>query len=158
MKLTARPAPSTAPEPETTYERYMDEPSRGNRSLEQRLRMLEREIERLNRELERLREQIEAVDEELVALIGRRLDLVLEVGRIKEALGLPVMDPPREAKVVRRVAAMARRKGVDEELTRDVVWRIIASARDAQAGRTSWGPGPPDAELDEDEREEAPRR
>ena len=92
--------------------------------------------------LSELRGRIEALDEALVDLIGRRRDLVVEVGRIKESLGLPVLDPPREARVVRRVAEIARKKGVDEELTRDVVWRIIASARDAQSGRTSWGPSP----------------
>ena len=93
-------------------------------------------------ELDELRHRIEALDEELVTLIGKRRDLVLQVGRLKDSLGLPVLDPPREARVVRRVAEIARRKGVDEELTRDVVWRIIASARDAQTGRTSWGPPP----------------
>jgi chorismate mutase len=53
-----------------------------------------------------------------------------------------VLDPQQEAKVVRRAAELAREHGVDEELTRDVIWRIIAAARDAQAGRTRWGPPP----------------
>ena len=79
--------------------------------------------------LEELRVKIRAVDRELVALIGRRKDLVIEIGEAKEALGLPVLDPPQEAKVVRRAAELARELGVDEELTRDVIWRIIASAR-----------------------------
>ena len=95
--------------------------------------------------LEELRTQIEAVDRELVTLIGKRRDLVLEVGRAKEALGRPVLDPPQEAKVVRRAAEIARELGIDEELTRDVVWRIIAAARDAQEGRTRWGPVQEDA-------------
>jgi chorismate mutase len=97
--------------------------------------------------LEELRAQIEELDRELVRLIGKRRDLVIEVGRAKETLGRPVLDPPQEAKVVRRAAEIARDLGVDEELTRDVVWRIIAAARDAQEGRTRWGPaeeaGPP---------------
>lgn len=67
---------------------------------------------------------------------------MLEIGRAKERLGLPVLDPPQEAKVVRRAAAIARELGVDEEMTRDVIWRIIAAARDAQEGRTRWGPPP----------------
>jgi chorismate mutase len=92
--------------------------------------------------LEALRVKIRAVDRELVSLIGRRRDLVIEIGAAKEALGLPVLDPPQEAKVVRRAAELARELGVDEELTRDVIWRIIASARDAQEGRTQWGPPP----------------
>jgi chorismate mutase len=92
--------------------------------------------------LERLRGEIRALDEELIALVGRRRDLVLEVGEAKAELGQPVLDPSQEAKVVRRAAELARELGVDEELTRDVVWRIIASARDAQEGQTRWGPPP----------------
>ena len=90
--------------------------------------------------LEELRVKIRAVDRELVSLIGRRKDLVMEIGAAKEALGLPVLDPPQEAKVVRRAAELARELEVDEELTRDVIWRIIASARDTQEGQTRWGP------------------
>jgi len=96
-----------------------------------------------NDRMEELRSQIEAVDRELVQLIGRRHDLVLEIGKAKQALGLPVLDPPQEAKVVRRAATIAREIGVDEELTRDVIWRIIAGARAAQEGRTTWGPPGP---------------
>ena len=84
--------------------------------------------------LEELRQRILTVDEELVELVGERKALVLEIGRIKEELGLPVLDPAREAAVVRRAAALAREKGVDEEMIRDVIWRIMASAREEQEG------------------------
>ena len=90
--------------------------------------------------LEELRTQIEQVDRELVRLIGRRRDLVREVGKAKVALGRPVLDPPQEARVVRRAAEIARELGIDEEVTRDVIWRIIAAARDVQEGQTRWGP------------------
>jgi chorismate mutase len=78
--------------------------------------------------LEELRARIRALDRELVALIGRRRD--------------------QEARVVRRAAEIARELGVDEELTRDVIWRIIASARDVQEGRSRWGPPLPTDEPD----------
>jgi chorismate mutase len=90
--------------------------------------------------LDALRDQIRSLDEQLVTLVGRRRTLALEIGAQKKALGLPVMDPSQEARVVRRAAEIARELHVDEELTRDVIWRIIASARDAQEGRTRWGP------------------
>jgi len=86
-------------------------------------------------ELERLRERISDVDDRLIRTIGERRDLVIQVGRMKEILGLPVLDPGREATVVRTAAARARELGVDEEMTRDVIWRIIASARSTQEGR-----------------------
>ena len=100
-----------------------------------------------------LRDRIIALDREIVQVIGERRDLVLEVGRIKESLGLPVVDPAREAKVVRRAAAIARELGVDEELTRDVIWRIIASARELQEGQKGWGPPQPPDWSEEDARE-----
>lgn len=90
--------------------------------------------------LDELRQRIEALDAELVRLIGERRALVIEIGQVKAALGLPVLDPTREAAVVRRVAALARDAGGDEEMMRDVIWRIIASARDEQDGRSRWGP------------------
>jgi chorismate mutase len=95
--------------------------------------------------LDRLRTRIREVDRELVRLVGERRGLVRRIGAVKESLGIPVLDPSQEARVVRRAAELAREEGVDEELVRDVIWRIMASARDEQEGRTRWGPPlPPD--------------
>ena len=92
--------------------------------------------------LEEIRARILDVDEALVRLAGERLDLVLEVGRLKSELGRPVLDPAREAAVVRRAAEHARDAGVDPELVRDLIWRIVDAARQVQEERTSWGPPP----------------
>jgi chorismate mutase/prephenate dehydrogenase len=85
--------------------------------------------------LDELRRRILELDEALVELVRERKALVLEIGQTKSEMGLPVLDPAREAAVVRRAAALAREKGVDEELVRDVIWRIMASAREEQEGR-----------------------
>lgn len=84
------------------------------------------------RHLKELRARIAELDADLVRLIGERRRLAVEIGAVKSALGLPLLDPQREAEVVRHAAAIARELGVDEEMTRDVLWRIIASARQAQ--------------------------
>ena len=84
------------------------------------------------RRLERLRDEILDCDRELVRILGRRRDLVREIGRLKAALGVPVTDPQREAAVVRRAAELARASGLDEELVRDLIWKIMASSRDQQ--------------------------
>jgi len=91
-------------------------------------------------DLERLRARLVEIDEELVRLVGERLASVLAIGRYKAEKGLPVLDPGQEAKVIRRAAQMAREASVDEEMVRDIIWRIMAAARDAQEGRTRWGP------------------
>lgn len=85
-----------------------------------------------HRRLQELRRRISEVDDRLIQVIGERRAIAVEIGRLKEGLGLPVMDPGREARVVRDAAARARALGVDEEMTRDVIWRIISSARSTQ--------------------------
>ncbi len=83
-------------------------------------------------ELEALRLQIQELDESLVRLIRERDSLVERVGQLKRQLGLPILDPPREAAVVRKVVEVARREGVDEELVRDLMWRLMAASREIQ--------------------------
>ncbi len=82
--------------------------------------------------LERLREQIMECDRELVEIIRQRVALVREIGAVKESLGVPVTDPPREAQVVRRAAELAREAGLDEELIRNLIWSIMSAARSQQ--------------------------
>ncbi len=88
-------------------------------------------------ELDKLRERIHALDRELVSLVDER-----RRAADRAAQGKARLDPAQEGKVVRRVAEIARELGSDEELVRDVIWRIIASARAEQEGRTHWGPPP----------------
>lgn len=107
--------------------------------------MTSSEDDRLEAELDALRERISRVDDDLIRLIGQRKELAVAIGKVKQRLGLPVMDPAREARVVRKAAERARELGVDEELTRDVIWRIIAAARAQQAERPlGWPEGDPD--------------
>jgi len=98
--------------------------------------------EEVRGELDGLRERISQVDDDLIRLIGERRELVLQISQAKAALGLPVMDPEREARVVRKAAQRARELGVDEEMTRDVIWRIIAAARAEQEDRPLGWPEP----------------
>ena len=92
-------------------------------------------------ELERLRDEILACDRELVRVLARRRDLVREVGALKTRLGRQVTDPRREAVVVRRAATLARSAGVDEELVRNLIWQIMASARKQQSPPAAWREG-----------------
>lgn len=93
--------------------------------------------------LARLRDVMSEVTDRLIELMGERRDLAIEIGKVKEELGLPVLDPAREARIVRQAAARARALGVDPEMARDILWRIIASAREAQGGRRQGWPDPP---------------
>jgi chorismate mutase/prephenate dehydratase len=84
------------------------------------------------RRLEVLREEVEATDDRILALIRKRMDLARAIGSAKEAAGLPVLDPVREARVVRRVATQARALAMPAEEVRSLFWGIIALCRSEQ--------------------------
>ena len=79
-----------------------------------------------------LRDAVLQCDRKLIEILARRRDLVIRIGDLKKRRGLPVTDPQREAAVVRRAAVLARDSGLDEELVRDLIWKVIASARTRQ--------------------------
>ena len=83
-------------------------------------------------ELARCRDEIERLDDALVELLGRRAEVARRVGALKRRAGLPVRDPRREAEVLRRVSERARAHGLPVEDVREIYWRLMALARDAQ--------------------------
>ena len=86
-------------------------------------------------ELEAMRAEIERVDEAIVFLIDERLRLARKIGELKRIVGRGVLDPGREAAVVRRVGELARQRGLDGEAVRDIFWQLIEMARTAQGER-----------------------
>jgi chorismate mutase len=85
-------------------------------------------------ELEVLRTRIDEIDAGLIDLIAARIALARKAVALREAHSLPREDLAREAAVVRRASALARERGVEPELTRDVFWRLLALSR--------WGTDP----------------
>ena len=83
-------------------------------------------------ELTRIRDEIVRVDRAIVELIAERVALAREVGPVKRALGMPTLDPPREAAVVRRASTLARDAGLAEEDVRYVFWHLVGLCRRVQ--------------------------
>ena len=83
-------------------------------------------------ELSRCREEIERIDREIIALLARRLSLGKRTGDLKRDAGLPILDPTREAAVIRRVTEEARGAGLPPEPIREVFWQIVGMSRRAQ--------------------------
>jgi chorismate mutase len=83
-------------------------------------------------ELSAIREEIEQLDRALVDLIARRVRLARRIGVAKRIAGLPTLDPPREAAVVRRAGVLAREAGLDDEDVRYIFWHLIGLSRRMQ--------------------------
>lgn len=56
-------------------------------------------------ELAALRVRIDAVDDDILALLNRRAEIVLQVGRLKQGAGLLPFDAARERRILERLAA-----------------------------------------------------
>lgn len=83
-------------------------------------------------ELDSLRVEIERIDRELIDLIARRVELGRVVGQAKRRQGMAILDPAREAAVVRRAGVLARETGLQDEDVRYIFWHLIGLSRRAQ--------------------------
>jgi chorismate mutase len=83
-------------------------------------------------ELSRCREQIQQIDRDIISLLQRRVELARQTGELKRSSGLPILDPRREAEVIRNAVANARDAGLSEEPIREIFWHILGMSRKAQ--------------------------
>jgi chorismate mutase len=86
-------------------------------------------------DLAQCRDDIERIDREIISLLSRRLVLGKRTGELKRLAGLPILDPTREAAVIRRVTEEARQAGLPPEPIREVFWQIVGMSRRAQEAR-----------------------
>lgn len=81
--------------------------------------------------LDALRRRIDALDEMLVSVLNARAGCALEIGRAKQALGLNLRQPSREAEVLAHVRAVgAQQRGpLNAKALARLFERIIVEAR-----------------------------
>ena len=85
--------------------------------------------------LAELRKRIDRVDESLVAVLAARYRLAEQVGTLKGGSGIAVLDPRREAEIVRRASQAARAEGVPEEGVRQLFWAVLDYCREGVRGQ-----------------------
>lgn len=83
-------------------------------------------------ELMDCRNAIEVVDRRIVALLAQRVALALRAAKAKRSAGLPIVDPSREAEVLRVVLDAAGQEGLPAEPLRDIFHRIVGLSRRVQ--------------------------
>jgi chorismate mutase len=77
------------------------------------------------------RVQIDAIDEQLVELLNRRTRIVEDIGRAKEAAGLPIYEPKREDDVYRNI--LSHNSGpLTSDALRRIYERVIDEMRSLQ--------------------------
>lgn len=66
--------------------------------------------------LEKQRAEIDAIDREIVALFERRMQVVVDVARIKKEKGIAILDANREKEVITKVQSYLKDAALKEEL------------------------------------------
>jgi chorismate mutase len=81
--------------------------------------------------IDELRQRIDQLDERLVELLSARAHCALEIGRLKQSLGLEVYQPEREAEVLHHVRTHGSHTGspLEGDAIVRVFERIIDEAR-----------------------------
>ena len=66
--------------------------------------------------LDKQRAEIDAIDREIVSLFERRMQVVMDVARIKKENGMAIFDAGREKEVIAKVQSYLTDEGLKEEL------------------------------------------
>ena len=66
--------------------------------------------------LDKQRAEIDAIDREVVSLFERRMQVVMEVARIKKENGMAIFDVSREKEVIAKVQSYLKDATLKEEL------------------------------------------
>ena len=66
--------------------------------------------------LEKQRAEIDAIDHEIVELFERRMQVVVDVARIKKENGIAILDASREKEVIAKVQSYLKDAALKEEL------------------------------------------
>ena len=82
----------------------------------------------MDEELGKIREAIDELDSDLLRLLNRRMELALEVGRIKQAHGLPLFHPEREEIIFERLTG-ANPGPLTKDSLRTIYREIFAASR-----------------------------
>lgn len=82
--------------------------------------------------VEQLRARIAALDEQIVECIAERVEVASRIGMLKRETGGSMLDPGREAAVIRHAVAAARDRDLPVEPVREIFWMLMELCRTAQ--------------------------
>lgn len=74
------------------------------------------------------RARIDDLDERIITLLAERFEVVQDVGRIKAAQNIPVVQHERAESVKQRAARLAEERGLDGALVRHIYTLLIDHA------------------------------
>jgi chorismate mutase len=75
-------------------------------------------------ELDALRTKIDEIDDEILTLIIKRLEIVKNIGKIKNKTSLPIKDLTRENEKINSLANFAKKHKINKKYL-EAIWKIL---------------------------------
>ena len=85
--------------------------------------------------LEALRKKIDTYDKKILRILGMRILLSQEIGRVKEARGIPIEDEKREKEILENGEKQAKMLKLDPEFVRKVYKLVLEESKRKQGKR-----------------------
>ena len=82
--------------------------------------------------LEKMREDVRRVDREIIRLVGERLQLTRDIGRIKKEAGLPLLNYQVEKAVIENARSVAEDLNLSADFVKSVMQLLIDESRTQQ--------------------------
>lgn len=79
-----------------------------------------------------LRDQIDDIDEQLLHLLARRMDLVKEIGKMKNKAGQPIEDGEREAVLRKHLTELAKKEKLSDGFVNHLYTHIFIESKRIQ--------------------------
>ena len=95
---------------------------------------------KVDEKLDKIRDEIDGIDSGLLQLLNRRMELAIEVGRVKASRGLPLFYPERQAVIFQRLSKQS--SGPLSRSLRSIYREIFAASRLIQYKLQVAFPGP----------------
>jgi chorismate mutase / prephenate dehydratase len=81
--------------------------------------------------LNKFRQKIDHLDQEIIHLINERVQIALQIGKVKKELGLPIHNPVREQEVITKILTQKSQNIVEQDLAA-IYQAIITACKNSQ--------------------------
>jgi chorismate mutase len=85
-----------------------------------------------NKSLEELRKEIDAIDSDILHILAKRMAAIEEVGKLKNAKGLPILDEKRREELLESLAQKAKELKVSKKFVKQLFTLIHDHAVELQ--------------------------
>lgn len=79
-----------------------------------------------------IRKQIDQTDDQIIKLLGKRMELVKEIGRLKRESELGITDEEREKEVMARLKTLGQENGLSAEFVERLYGVVFDESRRLQ--------------------------